>query len=36
VVPDDALGENEQSVDVPALEKSSAAMELTFCEKVIE
>jgi hypothetical protein len=36
VVPEDALGENEQPVAVPAFEKSPAAIELTFCEKVIE
>jgi hypothetical protein len=36
VVPEVALGENEQPVAVPAFEKSPAAIELTFCEKVIE
>jgi hypothetical protein len=36
VVPEDALGENEQPVAVPVLEKSPASIELTFCEKVIE
>jgi hypothetical protein len=36
LVPEDALGENEHPVAVPALEKSADATVLTLCENASE